>query len=174
MISNMEARIRDLQAIQDITNLESECAFAADTAQPDKYADIFTDDAVLDLRPFGERLEGREAIKKFRQDSPKRVAFSVHYLSNPHIVVNGNSAIGRVYWLAALTMADTNEDRWSSGYYLDEFVKTDHGWKIKKRVMTWFFRAPYEKGWARGGITPNELPNKDACRDPNGSEGART
>ncbi len=157
---SIEAEIRDLYAVHEIMNLEAECAFAADTGQADKYAAIFTDDAVLDFSPYGERLEGREAIRKFRQESPKRVAFSVHYLSNPCIAVNGNAATGRLYWLAALTMANTNEGRWSSGYYLDEFVKTEDGWKIKKRVMTWYYRTPYDKGWAGEGITTPQSPNK--------------
>ena len=157
---SIEAKIHDLEAVHEIMNLEAECAFAADTGQADKYADIFTEDAVLDLRPYGEMLEGREAIRRFRQESPKRVAFSVHYLGNPHIVVNGTTATGRLYWLAALTMANTNEGVWSSGYYLDEFVKTEDGWKIKKRVMKWYYRTPYEKGWARERITAPQLPNK--------------
>jgi len=156
----VEAKIHDLHAVHEILNLESELAFAADTKQTDKYADIFTEDAVLDLRPYAEVLQGREAIRRFRQESPKRVAFSVHYLTNPYIVVKGNTATGRIYWLAALTMAATEEGMWSSGYYVDEFVKTKDEWKIKKRTMTWFYRTPYEKGWARERISAPQLPNK--------------
>lgn len=156
----IEARIDEMEAVHDIMNLEAELAFAADNGQPDRYAELFTEDAVLDLRPNGELLKGREAIRRFRQESPKRVTFSVHYLSNPHIVVNGDTATGRLNWLAALTKADTNQGVWSSGYYLDQFAKTADGWRIKRRTMTWYYRTPYDKGWARERIGAPQRPNK--------------
>ena len=55
----------------------------------------------------------------------------------------------------------TNEAVWSSGYYQDEFVKTDEGWKIKKKVMTWFFRTPYDKGWVKEKIMGGEKTKLD-------------
>ncbi|NQT48646.1 MAG: nuclear transport factor 2 family protein [Chloroflexi bacterium] len=153
---DMEARLQKLEAIQEITNLESQYAFAADTRQVDIYVNLFTEDGVIDLRPYGERIMGREAIRRFREASPEKVAFSVHYLHNPHIVVDGNRAWGRFYWLAALNWAATNEAVWSSGYYEDKFVKTDEGWKIKEKVMIWFFRTPYDKGWVKEKIMGGE------------------
>jgi ketosteroid isomerase-like protein len=146
---HLEARVRDLEAVHEIMNLEADYAYAADTQQSELYASVFAEDGVLDLRPFGDRIAGREAIRRFREESPKKVTFSVHYLHNPHIVVNGDTAKGRFYWLAALTWAATNEAVWSSGCYQDEFVKTNEGWKIKEKVMTWHYRTPYDKGWVK-------------------------
>jgi len=153
---DVEFRLRDLEAVHEIMNLESQYAFAADTRQVDLYLDLFTEDGVIDLRPYGERIEGREAIRRFREASPEKVASSVHYLHNPHIVVDGNRARGRFYWLAALHWVATDEAVWSSGYYQDEFVRTEEGWKIKEKRMTWFFRTPYDKGWVKEKIMGEE------------------
>jgi ketosteroid isomerase-like protein len=158
---DMEARVRDLEAVHAIMNLEADYAFAADTRQTDLLVNLFTEDGVIDVRPYGERIVGREAIRRFRAESPNKVASSVHYLHNPHIVVDGNTARGRFYWLAALSWVATNEAVWSSGYYQDEFVKTDEGWKIKKKVMTWFFRTPYDKGWVKEKIMGGEKAKVD-------------
>jgi ketosteroid isomerase-like protein len=158
---DMEARVRDLEAVHAIMNLEADYAFAADTRQTDLLVNLFTEDGVIDVRPYGERIVGREAIRRFRAESPNKVASSVHYLHNPHIVVDGNTARGRFYWLAALNWVATNEAVWSSGFYQDEFVKTDEGWKIKKKVMTWFFRTPYDKGWVKEKIMGGEKTKVD-------------
>jgi len=149
---SVESRLRRLEAVQEIMDLESQYAFAADTRDTDLYVSLFTEDGVIDLRPYGDRIVGREAIRRFRQASPDKVAFSVHYLHNPHIVVDGDRAWGRFYWLAALDWVATGEAVWSSGYYLDEFVRTDEGWRIKEKVMKWFFRSPYDKGWVKERI----------------------
>ena len=143
---------KDREAIHEIMNLESDYAFAVDTRQVDLFVNLFTEDGVIDLRPYGDRIVGKEALRKFREESPKKVAFSVHYLSNPHIVVNGDTARGRFYWLAALEWVATGEAVWSSGYYQDKFVRTAEGWKIKEKVMTWFYRTPYDKGWVKERI----------------------
>lgn len=160
--NELEARVRELEAIHEIMNLVADYAFAADTRQIDMYVDLFTEDGVIDVRPYGERIVGREAIRRFREQSPDKVASSVHYLHNPHIVVDGDTARGRFYWLAALHWVATDEAVWSSGYYQDEFVKTNEGWKIKKKVMTWFFRTPYDKGWVKEKIMGGEK-SRDDC-----------
>ena len=146
----LEARVRDLEAIHEIMNLEADYCYAADTQQPDSYANVFAKDGVLDVGPFGGRVTGREAIREFcREAFPPAFAFGMHCLHNPRIVVNGDTAKGRFYWEAALTWKATNEAVWQAGCYDDEYVKTDEGWKIKEKVITFYYFTPYDKGWVK-------------------------
>jgi len=161
--ASLESRINELEAIRSISNLESDYGFASDTGNVSMLLDLFTDDGVIVL-PTGEKIVGKEAIRKFREDAPKRVAFSVHYLLNPHIVVDGDRAQARYYWLAALEWVNPKKAVWSSGYYQDEFVRTEKGWKFRQKKMNSFFRTSYNKGWVEERMMGVRTPCTPAKR----------
>jgi len=145
-----EARVRDLEAIQEIMNLEADYCYAADAQDPDAYARVFAQDGVLDVGPFGGRIAGKEAIREFcRTAFPATVGFMMHCLHNPRITVSGDKAKARFYWQAAVTWKATNEAVWQAGSYDDEFVRTNEGWKIKEKGISFFYATPYDKGWVK-------------------------
>lgn len=156
--ASLEMMIKKLEAIQAIINLESDYGFASDTGNVNLLLDLFTDDGVIVL-PSGERIVGKEAIRKFREGAPKRVAFSVHYLLNPHIVVDGDRAQARYHWLAALEWVNPRKAVWSSGYYQDEFIRTENGWKFKQKKMNPLFRTSYDKGWVKERMMGTQSPD---------------
>jgi len=163
--ASLEARVKELDAIQAIINLESDYGFASDTGNVNLLLDLFTDDGVIVL-PNGEKIIGKEAIRKFRENAPKRVTFSVHYLLNPRIVIDGDRARARYYWLAALEWANPKKAVWSSGYYQDEFVRTENGWKFKQKKMNPLFRTSYDKGWVKERMLDTQTP--DAAKQRTG------
>lgn len=144
---DLEARIRDLEAIHEIMNLEADYAYANDTQDPDLYASVFTEDGVVEMGGLGLRITGRDNLKEYCRAFPLGFAFSMHCMHNPHIAVNGDTAKGRFYWEASLTWAPTNEAVITGGFSHDEFVKTDQGWKIKEKITTLHYFTRYDKGW---------------------------
>jgi hypothetical protein len=71
----------------------------------------------------------------------------VHYVSNPHIEVGGDSAIGIWYFLQPYTVHD-GRPHWASGIYEDEYRRTLDGWRFRVVKITNFFACPYHNGWA--------------------------
>ena len=148
MKKDLETRIRDLEAMHEIMNLESDYAYADDTHDPELYASVFAEDGVIDFGPPVGRVAGRESLKQLRS-SDNTHPFSMHCWHNPHIVVNGDTAKGRFYWEASMTWAPTNEAVLVGGVSHEEFVKTAEGWKIKAKIVTMHYFTPYDKGWVK-------------------------
>ena len=141
---DLEARILELEDVRAITDLEADYAHAADTVDPDGYGGVFTEDSVIELGERGEqptqRVSGRAAISDFcRNVIGKSYKFAMHSLHNPQIVVDGDTATGRLYF-EATTHSVSDETGWSSGSYQDEYVRTPEGWKISKKVISFAFR----------------------------------
>lgn len=63
----------------------------------------------------------------------------MHSLHNAQIVVDGDTATGKLYF-EATTHSVTDKIGWSSGSYQDEYVRTPEGWKISKKVISFAFR----------------------------------
>ena len=146
---DLEARIRDLEAVQEIMNLEADYAYANDTQDVNLYASLFTEDGVLVMDGLGLELAGRDRLKEFCNMFFLGFSFSMHLMHNPHIVVDGDRASGRFYWEATVTWTPTNEAVITGGVSHDDFVKTDEGWKIKKKAASWHYFSRYELGWVK-------------------------
>jgi len=131
-------------------NLEADYCHAADNQDAEAYASVFTDDGALDLGTFGGRIVGREAIREFcREVLPAVTTFSMHCLHNPRLTVSGDTAKGRFLWEAAITWKATDEAVWQAGCYDDEYVRTDGAWRIKEKIVTFYYQTHYDKGWAK-------------------------
>ena len=88
---------------------------------------VFTDDAVVDFRPFGlPRMEGLEAIR--RDFKWIRHPYG-HHVTNTVIDVDGNRATMRSKILAVL-----DDGTAITGEYRDEARRTDDGWRLTNRV----------------------------------------
>jgi len=147
---HLQETIRELEDVRDIFNLAAEYCYAADSQNPEAYASVFAEDGILDVGPMGGQIEGRDAIRQFCHETfPPAVSFSIHYLHNPHIVVCGDTAKGRFYWEAPITWRPTNEAVWQAGSYDDQYVRTEEGWKIKKKLVTFYYATPFDKGWVK-------------------------
>jgi len=146
--SKLEAMVRDLKAVHEIMNLEADYCYAADSYDGDLFASVFTEDGVLDT-PKGNAV-GREALKVLCRDQfPRGFSFSMHFLHNPRIEVNGDTATGKFYWEASLTYTETNVPTRAAGTYDSRYVKTEEGWKIKEKFVNFFYDTPFDKGWVK-------------------------
>jgi len=102
-------------------------------------ADIFTDDGILDLGPFGSFSGRAELLDAFENILPQGTQWSVHYMANPELHIDGETATGDWYYLIQSVPAGQGASLIQIfGAYADEYVKTNSGWKIKKTVTSFF------------------------------------
>jgi SnoaL-like domain len=86
---------------------------------------------------------------------------SIHSLTNPHIVLDGDSAYVETQWsvIHRLRRWSKLTDMWHQGRYLDEFERRDGCWKILHRVTVldaerWIHTADMQD------LVPDSVPNK--------------
>lgn len=103
------------------------------------FGDEYTEDGELVL---GTRtVKGREEIKKMyaglRSPDPSKARPRMNVLvSNPRITVTGNTAHGEfVYTGVVIVAPDKAPEVHEQGREIDEFVKVNGEWKIKKRTI---------------------------------------
>ncbi len=140
-------RIRILEAREEIKELKARYARGADAvfndpgpASATALADLFTDDGVLDLGPFG-RYEGRPALlDAFENILPQGTKWSTHYIVSPLLCIDGKTATGRWYYLIQSVPAQPPDAGLIQifGSYDDKYEKTANGWKIKETISGFF------------------------------------
>ena len=146
---DLEARIQALEDIEAIRNLKADYgALADDNYQADPIAEMFTEDATWEAvgSPI---IEGREAIRDYFKSAGNAITFVVHYNTNSHIEVNGDTAWGRWLSLIPCTLADDGKAHWMAGIDNEEYVRVDGKWKFKSKSSKRVFRTPFDEGWAK-------------------------
>ena len=61
---------------------------------------------------------------------------TMHRLSNQAIAVDGDKAVARTYIDGLIMAADNNSGVNAIGFYDDDIVRTDDGWRIARRRYT--------------------------------------
>jgi 3-phenylpropionate/cinnamic acid dioxygenase small subunit len=96
----------------------------------------FTDDARSDYGTFGQWGSAAQ-ITAFMREAHADIGPTLHRLSNFVISVQGNGATARSYVDALFMPREAGGDvHRGVGFYDDELVKTEHGWRIKLRRFT--------------------------------------
>lgn len=135
-------------SVQDIQVLKAQYARFADavfrtsgsTAAATALADLFTDDGVLDLGPFG-RYSGRtELLNAFETTLPAGTAWSTHYIVSPIINVSSDTATGDWYFLIQMVPKSPPHSPLVQifGGYQDKYQRVTGVWKIKESVSSFF------------------------------------
>ncbi len=155
----MAQRLRRLEDIDAIQKLKARYCNYCDggwdrpTHDYDGVASLFVEDGLWDARPLAPLAQGREAIRdlfKGFQAAP----FAVHYVTNPIIEVDGDTATGQWHLLLAITQGDDQQAFWVIGIYNDEFVRTPEGWRFKALRFTPATMTPYELGRSKAQFPP--------------------
>ncbi|MFV8751964.1 nuclear transport factor 2 family protein [Nannocystaceae bacterium ST9] len=142
----LKARIHDLEAREQLKELKARYARGSDAvfnnpgaASALALADLFTDDGVLDLGPFG-RYEGRPALlNAFENVLPQGTKWSTHYIVNPLLQIDGHDATGQWYYLIQAVPNVPNAGLIQIfGSYADTYRRTPGGWKIRETISGFF------------------------------------
>jgi ketosteroid isomerase-like protein len=149
-----------------IINLQGRYLLAMDFNDPDAYASVFAEDAVLDWA--GGEVVGREAIRAFLASgryNPTAGATEVegwpagfqHFITNQVVEVDGDTAHAITYWFQGGNMTDRGKLEFGLfGHYVDRLEKVNGQWLFTRREI-------YNEG------IPNRLragtPNPDPFLD---------
>ena len=120
---------------QAITRLVLNYARGADRRDGDLFASVFTEDGVLDYN--GRQSTGPKQLGKI-PSALNVYAKTYHTVLNTFIEIDGDTAKGEIYsashHLRPIEGA-ASSDRVMYITYLDDYVRTDAGWRIKTRKV---------------------------------------
>jgi 3-phenylpropionate/cinnamic acid dioxygenase small subunit len=123
---------------QDISDLLVRYATGIDRRDWPLFRTVFTDDCELDYGEIGA-WQGVDAVTDFMRQAHAQAGHTLHRLSNQVITLDGDRATARTY-VDALIMAGDNASGGAGvngiGFYDDDIVRTQAGWRIARRRFT--------------------------------------
>ncbi len=126
----------ELQDRQDVSDLLIRYATGIDRRDWDLFRMVFTPDCQLDYGEIGV-WDGVEAVTEFMDVAHREAGYLMHRISNIVIDLQGDRAVTRCYVDAWIMAADNNSGGVNAkGFYDDEIVRTEAGWRIARRVFT--------------------------------------
>jgi hypothetical protein len=132
MTTDIEARLARLEAESEIRRLKARYLNSCDAKDVPAIRACFTPDAKLDYGPLG-KFGPDGMIEVFTRIAVSHPIIDSHQGHNGEIELTGETtATGR--WSLAFATFDPESGtfRCSAGFYHDEYVRTDAGWRIAK------------------------------------------
>jgi hypothetical protein len=161
-IAELEARIRELEDVEEIQRLMATYVDYLDSLQRlDELLSLFAEDATcVVVSPGAEGAEGGllgtyEGMDRIRelysQVNPTTSSYEAHHVTNPNITIDGNKAKGRWYLLCPFTTLTPQGPMamWEQGTYDNEFVKVDGKWRFSVMRFEFNFMTTHEDGWVK-------------------------
>lgn len=102
---------------------------------------VFTDDCQLDYGEVGT-WKGVDAITEFMQRAHAMAGHTMHRLTNQVIMIDGDTAQSRTYVDALIMVDEGNSGVNAAGFYDDDLVRTEDGWRVARRVFVQVRVAP--------------------------------
>jgi hypothetical protein len=153
-----------------VENLQNIYGFYVDKAQWEQVADLFADNATLEIGGRGVFVGKARILEYMRWLAPKGqppgLLFN-HLQMQPliHVAPDGKTAKARLNFMAEVGQQGTPEGgRWGFGVYENEYVKEDGVWKIAKLHSYFTLYTSYDEGWAKSAV-PNTRPEQDLPPD---------
>ena len=139
-----EARLKRVEDQLAIRDLRYRYCHYVDQEQWQLAADMFTEDGEF----VGiETASGREAVKGwFSRSVPGAMKKAWHLVHNDFVDIEGDKAHGFVAFDFYFIDLEGNAMH-GVGRYEDEIVRTDQGWKFKKRTVHFDFIVPWKQGF---------------------------
>ena len=137
----MDARLQTILDKFEIQELLTAYAHAIDERDIDALDDMFTPDAEIDYSATGGIKGSLSEIKPFLQTSLPMFKASQHYVTNPKITLNGDTATSKCLLFNPMVMDrdGASHTLFIGAWYHDELVRTDTGWRITKRSQSLAF-----------------------------------
>ena len=131
----MSATNVDREVRQDVADVLVRYATGIDTRDWALFRTCFTDDCEADYGDIGV-WHGADAITEWMEQSHAPCGHTLHRITNQAVTANGDRVTARSYVDALVMMADNQTGVRAVGFYDDELVQTDDGWKIARRRFT--------------------------------------
>ena len=151
-------RLLDIEAIKQLK--ARYCNYADSRTNPDEFAELFTEHAILDEGEDGI-FTGRESIRQMYLVVSPFFKLNQHLVFSPMIEVTGDAATGEWRLLQLCTTEHPEGDRafWACGYYKEQYVRVGEQWKFEHVEARVHFCCDYAEGWAKapwGQLLPVE------------------
>jgi hypothetical protein len=130
---NVNMAEHDKAEIIEVLNLYG---FALDAHQWDLFDRIFTEDVTAIFGPAGAGWSGLAEFKRSFAEFHETLDNHQHTMMGQLVHVDGDKANAFSYgnWLLVRAEAKGGPQWMGTGWYDDELVRTDLGWRIKRRV----------------------------------------
>jgi ketosteroid isomerase-like protein len=122
---------------------------------PEAVGELFVEDGVWAGPETAGRAQGRAAIVALFHEFAA-VPFIVHYVTNPLIEIDGDTATGQWHAIIASTMPG-GDALWTLGRYDNQYVRTADGWKYRTLNFLSMANSPYELGWGKQQFVGREM-----------------
>jgi 3-phenylpropionate/cinnamic acid dioxygenase small subunit len=125
----------DREVRQDVAEVLVRYAAGIDQRDWTLFRSCFTDDCDADYGTIGV-WHGGDAITAWMRDAHEPAGHTMHRITNQVVAPSGDGVAARSYVDALVMFADNTSGTRAVGYYDDELVLTDDGWKIARRRFT--------------------------------------
>jgi len=154
-IAALTSEVDALESARAVKNLQRAYGFYIDRALWDEAADLFADDATIELGADGVYVGKARILDYLKRLGGGRIGIAYgelreHIQLQPvvHVAADGLSAKAR--WRDLAMIGDFGKRaEWGDGIYENTYVRENGVWKIKSLHLYVNFVAPYEGGWAR-------------------------
>jgi hypothetical protein len=132
-VSDELVRLADIEAVRLLMARYHQACDGWDAdgthRDPDAIADLFADDGVWDVTPQQAAAVGREQIAE-RARELQAIAWIVHFVVNPIVEVDGDTARGDFKGIVRIRMTETSRPFWLLGIYRALAARTRAGWRL--------------------------------------------
>ena len=144
---NMKYTPQQISDRLEIEDLITEYADAIDTMDFDRLDDVFTEDAHIDYSAMGGAVGAYPDVKAFLAQALPIFKNTQHMIANYRISLEGDRATGKIMCFNPMEIHSAEKPLpvfFLGLWYLDEYVRTDKGWRISRRseVKSWDFNMP--------------------------------
>ena len=153
-IDELETRVARLDAEAAVEQVMVAYMAAADR-QSDKGAHIaalFTEDGAWEsVGPHGNpgwAAVGHEALIAKFDRNVERMPFSAHFVTNPAVQLDGDTARGQFMYFQACTYRG-DQPLWIAGSYDNDFRRVEGRWLLAHMRVRNFFTTPFDQGWVK-------------------------
>jgi SnoaL-like domain len=150
----LELKLKRLQAVDEVENLESSYGYYADMSMQDATSVLFTENATLEILGRGVFI-GRDRIYEYmrRLGAPTDGRLFTHMQVQPVIDVSpdGNSANIRARLFEMFGLLNS-QAQLAEGTYENRFVLENGVWKYQTLNAYQTFYSNYEQGWAKHSV----------------------
>ncbi len=135
----------DREVRQDVAEVLVRYASGIDRRDWARFRTCFTDDCEADYGAIGV-WHGLDEITDWMQQVHDQCGHTMHRITNQDVRPTGDGVSVRSYVEAIVMGPDNRTGVRADGYYDDELVRTDDGWKITQRRFTMVLQTPIDVG----------------------------
>lgn len=133
-LEELVKRMKAMEDLEEIKKLHQNYINLIDTLQFEKVLDLFTEDAIAEVRKSGVKRGKKEISEMYLRARAKRTTRNdVHLVVHPDITVDGDTAEGQ--WIVYMFFSKPTI-QWVQGRNDCKYRKENGKWKIRELKFT--------------------------------------